>query len=180
VVAFIAPNLPLTTLDLTCTDILVEFRQDGQWTLNAHVEGAAHVPIIFVAGFVTNEHGYFGGLIGVLNFEGGPTNVTSSNSIATVSINGFSHWIQENYTTARAEGVTFRIHSSRNMQGRLRALVQEWAATFGKPLFRPLSILDTDHRDDVAWGVPFMEGGSLTEDTGEDDGLSFRVSLRFE
>jgi hypothetical protein len=179
VVAFVPPSLPLITPDLTCSHVLVEFVKNRWWRLTARIETLVRTPVIFVIGFVTNKHGYFGFLIGALNYDGPETDVSSSSSAATVTVYGVSQWIQDKYDTARGEGVTFRIHSSTDLHSSLRSLFQEWAATFDSELYRPFSLLDTDRYYNTPW-APSTGEGSVLDQPGEDPGLSFEVSLRFE
>jgi len=180
VVAFVPPLLPLTSPSLTCTHALVEYNRSGYWTINVHVEAQGQMSVVFVAGFVTNQRGYFGGIFGALNFSGGPPNTSTPAGATTIAVRGFSKWIEENYAAAAAEGLTIRIASTTDLQGSPRALTAQWAASFDRRLYRPLSLLDTDYDDRAAWGVSSMNGGSLLDQVGQAPVLSFEVSLRFE
>jgi hypothetical protein len=180
VVAFVPPGQVLTGPGLICTDALVEFTSSGFWTLNVHVEATSRAGVAFVAGFVTNQRGYFAGMVGALNFAEGPPNTSTAAGTGTFSVRGFSQWLDESYDVAVTEGVTIRVLSSTDLQAQIRSFVEKWARSFDRPLYRPLSLLDTDYDDNAAWGVPEMQGGSLLDQVGQGEGLSFEVSLRFE
>ncbi|MER9185097.1 hypothetical protein [Mesorhizobium sp. M0159] len=180
VVAFLPPVMPLLSPGLACTEALVEFTRSGHWKLNVQVEAQVAIPVALVAGFATNEHCYFGGLIAGVNISGPASEGTSPTSSGAFSIKGYSRWIEDDFIAARDEGVTIRVHSSIDLQGRIHALVGEWGRKFDKALYRPLSLLDTDYSDTTAWEVPNMIEGANLDLAGPDDGLSFEVSLRFE
>jgi len=179
VAAFLPPALPITTPHLTCTDALVEYARNGRWRFNVRVTAHGAAPVAFVAGFVTNLSGYFGGLIGAVNFTGGPPNTSSPASTAVAGIWSYSRWIEDDYARALADGVTIRVHSAADLQAPVRGLAADWRNAFERGLYRPLSLLDTDDDHRAAWGVPAMDGGSLLDEVGQDRGLSFEVSLRF-
>ena len=132
VVAFVPPNMPLSDSRITCSDALVEYRSSGHWTLNARIEASGRAPVVFVIGFMTNQRGYFGGLIGAVNFAGTRAFAVSPTNTVTISAPGFSKWIQKTYGAAVAEGLTIRIHSSVNLQAPIRSLAQQWAGQFGE------------------------------------------------
>jgi hypothetical protein len=143
------------------------------WGICIRIEATQPVPTMFIAGFMMNVDGGWGGIIGVLNRDG-------HGNAETFAAMGASQWIQSNFPSARAQGVTFRVVSTTILEGRMRDFAVTWANTFDRGLGRPFSLLDTDK--DWYWQIEdSMVGVDMPlDDTPADDQLSFAVSLRFE
>jgi hypothetical protein len=182
VVAFVPSTLPLTSTALTCTNALVQIQRTGGWWLNARLETPAQAPIAFILGFVFNEHRFFGWMFSALNVQGfGPDKGFSSPAL--LGYTGGSQWLRDDYAVARNEGVTFGLLSTLDMKMSLNDFGDEWLRLVGGA-HRPLSILDTDSDDTLAWSVVTRGSGGGPAPSQllpvQDPGLSFEVSLWFE
>jgi hypothetical protein len=187
VVAFVPPSLPITDANLTCEKALLEVRRAGGWILNAHLKALTTEPTAFILGFDT-WRGYFGVTWGALNYPGDSTRVSSPTNILTVATAGTSRWIPANWSPAVQEGIEFRLVSTTDINRNFSSFFREWRNAFSDDLsfYRPLDILDDDHPNEYPaghFGGPAL-GYTLDQpgdnQPGDDSGLSFEVSLRFE
>ncbi len=178
-VSFVPPVLPLTDGLVTCTHALAVFGSSGRFQLGARLETASDAPtLFFIMGFCTNDDvGHWSFRPGALNYhEDSP--YTSRSRVGTLTVEGFSTWLSENYTDAVSRGVTFRLYSSADLAMNVPTHhLPAWIKKFnGDP--HPSRIMHlTDTLDRQGWGPQFETNLSAI---GNDGTLSFNTSLLFE
>jgi hypothetical protein len=180
VTTFVPPQLPIEDPNLTCTRALVEYHRSGGYSggyvLAAELRTELTKPVAFVIGFVSNVDRRWAWLMGALNFESDSWVTSRSNAGLFHSLGG-SAWVGQHYDSAREQGVTFRLHSTVDLQADPRRLLGDWAGKFDGGRFGPLlSLLDLD--DD-----PYMQQGPSVDTqvvSGDDETFSFRARLIFQ
>jgi hypothetical protein len=176
--AFVLPNGPISDPNVVCTHARLEVWADNEfhahYELHVRIEARTPAPVLVAVGFNFYAGGRYMFGLPALNFSGGPRDTT------IFSLGGPSHWLANNLVPAFDQGVNFRIHSTTDMDKKLREFALEFVRKLDGPKNKLMSFFDDDRdRDDTPHDVIIANFNSsdIFAESGLQPNLNYPVGL---